>query len=103
MRNDVYEKLREYEKKTGRDLPYLIVEENRPELIKELLEVLSCDPRSAAHLLLEQMVGMHKIADKLYIESAEWEKVDNVDELVDNISSLADDYMITAGYLLDMA
>ena len=110
MRNDIYLKLRNHEKKTGRNLPFLIVddEKNRSGLIKELLEVLDTDPRSAAHLLLEQMVMMHRVADGLYIgsaewESPEWENVDNVDTLVDNMSSLADDYMFAAGYLLDMA
>ena len=104
LRNDIYLKLRNHEKKTGRNLPYLIVDDegNRPELIKELLEVLGVDALSAAHLLLEQMVMMHRIADRIYIGSAEFD-VDNVDTLVVNMSSLADDYMITAGYLLDMA
>ena len=104
MRNDIYLKLRNHEKKTGRNLPFLIVddEKNRSGLIKELLEVLDTDPRSAAHLLLEQMVMMHRVADKIYIGSSEFD-VDNVDTLVDNMSSLADDYMFTAGYLLDIA
>ena len=110
MIKELYEKLRDHEKKTGRNLPFLIAddEEKRADLIDELLYVLGCDPRSAAHFLLEQMVMMHRIADHIYIGSAEgdspeWENVDGVDTLVDNMSSLADDYMITAGYLLDMA
>lgn len=105
MRKELYEKLRKYEKKTGRNLPFLIADDEgkRADLIDELLDVLGCDPRSAAHFLLEQMVMMHRIADKIYIGSPEWENVDGVDTLVDNMSSLADDYMVTAGYLLDMA
>ena len=67
MRKELYEKLRDHEKTTGRNLPFLIADDegNRSELIAELLDVLDTDPRSAAHFLLEQMVLMHRVADSI--------------------------------------
>ena len=81
--SEYYEKLHSYKKETGRDLPFLIADEQNKKQLKTLLDelmgVLGGDEWSAAHFLLEQMVSSYSFA------------------------SSADDLMITAGYLLDIA
>ena len=51
------------------------------------------------------MVSSNRIADWMYINLAESELEESldVDNLVDSFASSADDLMITAGYLLDIA
>ena len=107
--SEYYEKLHSYKKETGRDLPFLIADEQNKKQLKTLLDelmgVLGGDEWSAAHFLLEQMVSAYRIADWMYINLAESELEDSldVDELVDSFAASADDLMITAGYLLDIS